>query len=208
MPAFHIRNRSAKGMSINIDNGSFNRAFHEIQEAVEKAMMYASGYALSAAKDHAYKHLRGFMGMHPQAREVANSLGYERTVTSKNDDVELNAIFGSKGPDGRNGDIGVGVHTDPDDNEERYNIGAALQEGRDAGPFPFKGRRSRFANTALGAQQYGRQIGSATGNTAWYGNGGKGYFYGYLAIDYLTVAEDRFEARFPTRMKYELKKRL
>ena len=199
MPAFHIRNRSAKGMSINIDNDSFNRAFHEIQEAVEKAMMYASGYALSAAKDHAYKHLRGFMGMHPQAREVANSLGYERTVTSKNDDVELNAIFGSKGPDGRSGDIGVGVHTDPDDNEERYNIGAALQEGRDAGNFSWK---------KPGASQYGRQVGSKDGDSPWYGRGGGAYFYGYVAINYLDAAQERFEARFPTRMNYELNKRL
>jgi len=199
MPAFHIRNRSAKGMSVNIDNRSFNRAFHEIEEAVEKAMMYASGYALSAAKDHAYKHLRGFMGMHPQAREVANSLAYKRSVTSKNGDVELNAIFGSKGPDGRNGEIGFGVHTDPDDNGGTYNIGAALQEGRDAGNFEWN---------APGALEFGRQVGPKGSDTAWYGRGGGAYFYGYLAIDYLSVAEDRFEARFPTRMKYELKKRL
>lgn len=208
MPAFYIRNRSAKGMSVNIDNRSFNRAFHEIEEAVEKAMMYASGYALSAAKDHAYKHLRGFMGMHPQAREVANSLGYERTVTSKNGDVELNAIFGSKGPDGRNGEIGFGVHTAPDDNEETYPIGAALQEGRDAGTFDFQGNTSKYAETTFGAMEHGRQVGPFGGPTAWYGNGGSGYFYGYLAINYLDVAEERFEARFPTRMKYELKKRL
>ena len=205
---FNIPAKSIGGMSVRIDNASFRKAFKENAEAVEKAMLYASGYALSAAKDHAYSRLRGFMGMHPQAREVANSLGYEREVKMEDSGPELYGIFGSKGPDGRTGDIGVGVHTDPDDNDERYNIGEALQEGRDAGPFKFKGRKSPFANSPNGAADFGRQVGSFGGPTAWYGHEGKGYFYGYLAIDYIGAAQEKFEARFPTRMAYELKKRL
>jgi len=196
---FNIPAKSIGGMSVRIDNASFNRAFEKNKEAVEKAMFYASGYALSAAKDHAYKRLRGFMGMHPQAREVANSLGYEREVKMEDNGPELYGIFGSKGPDGRSGDIGVGVHTDPDDNEGRYNIGAALQEGRDAGNFSWK---------KPGASQYGRQVGSKDGDSPWYGRGGGAYFYGYVAINYLDAAQERFEARFPTRMNYELNKRL
>ncbi len=52
---FNIPAKSIGGMSVRIDNASFNRAFEKNKEAVEKAMFYASGYALSAAKDHAYK---------------------------------------------------------------------------------------------------------------------------------------------------------
>ncbi len=50
---FNIPAKSIGGMSVRIDNASFNRAFEKNKEAVEKAMFYASGYALSAAKDHA-----------------------------------------------------------------------------------------------------------------------------------------------------------
>lgn len=190
---------------IRVDATEFNRAMNAAQEDIAKAMYRGSGDAFSYAKTITENYLRGYVGMVPQANKVANSLDYDkresRVIRIEGDDVELEAKFGSRGPDVHGGEIGVGVHTKPDDNGGRWNIAQSLQEGIDARTFAWK---------SSGAAEHSRQVGSAGGDSPWYpGRGtGEAYFYGFPELDFLGVAERAFRARLEGAIEREMKRRL
>ena len=202
--------KDSAGNMIVIDNASFNRAFKKLKNDTGQAMWEAAGKTLSDVKEHTYRYLRGFEGMYPGlATKVANSLAYDRGGRGDvygADNPQVDAIFGSRGPNGRSGEIGAGVHTDPDDTEGTYNIGAALQEGRDAGTYPWLNKTSRGKHG--GAIVHGRQVGTMSGNSSWYGRGGSFYFYGYANLDYIGEGMRKFEAKIEGRLNSNLKKRL
>lgn len=192
---------------ITVDTREFDRQMDKAQDDIAKALWEGIGKALSSTKDSTANYLRGYAGFVPQAKRVADSLAYQRDVSVQGNEAEVEARFGSKGPT-QYGEIGVGMHTDPDDNGNRYNIALALQEGRDAKYFRFKGNRSPYAKTQTGATQYGRQVGRFQSATAWYGHGGVGYFYGYPELDYLGKAEVYFESRGRSAIERAMKRRL
>ena len=120
----------------------------------------------------------------------------------------LEAKFGSRGPNIHNGELGgEGVLTDPDDTGGRYQIAVAFQKGIRPGTFPFTHKRGT-RGTAGGAMVHGRQIGTMAGKSAWYGNGGVGYQYGFHELDYLSQAERYFKNRIENAMKKQMDKRL
>tara|TARA_B110000858_G_scaffold198346_2_gene264169 strand:+ start:417 stop:1052 length:636 start_codon:yes stop_codon:yes gene_type:complete len=210
MASFSITQKTTNGMSIVFDNPSWNRAFKKLKGQVANAMWEASGKTMSDVQDHTYRYLKGFEGMYPTlATMVANSLDYDRGTRAEansSQNPEINVIFGSRGPNGRSGKIGAGVHTPPDDTQGTYNIGIGLQEGASAGHFKWKGSPSK--GKAGGAIQHGRQIGTMTGDSAWYGHGGGAYFYGYATLDYIGEAQRKFEAKIEGRLRSNMKKRL
>lgn len=187
-------------MTVRVDATEFNRAMDAAQEDIAKAMYRGSGDAFSYAKTITENYLRGYVGMVPQAHKVANSLDYDkresRVVRIEGDDVELEAKFGSRGPNVHNGMIGVGVHTSPDDNGGRFNIAQALQEGIEPQTFSFH---------SGGAAEHSRQVGRKGSKTPWYPR--PPYFYGFPELDYLGVAERAFQARIEGAIQRQMKKR-
>lgn len=187
--------------TVRIDATEFNRAMDAAQDDIADAMFKGSGAAFSYAKTITENYLRGYIGMVPQAHKVANSLDYDkrknRVIVVEGDNVEMRAIFGSRGPDIHGGQIGIGVHTSADDNGKRFNIAQALQEGIDPGEFSFR---------ASGASQHSRQVGRKGGNTPWYSR--PPYFYGFPELDFLGVAERAFQSRLEGAIERELKRRL
>lgn len=197
---------------INIDAREFNRAMEKAQKDIAVAMQKATGEAFAYAKRLTENYIRGYAGAFPQAKRVANSLDYDKRDDRKavihGDDVTIEAKFGSRGPDIHNGILGgEGVLTQPDDTDGRYQIAVAFQEGIKAGTFPFNHKRGT-RGTKGGAMVHGRQIGTMNGDSAWYGNGGVGYQYGYPKLDYLSEAKRYFSNRIRNAMKKEMDKRL
>lgn len=196
---------SAHGSTrVRVDATEFNRAMKAAQKDIAEAMFRGSGDAFSYAKTITENYLNGYVGMVPQARKVADSLDYDkresRVVSINGDDVELEAKFGSRGPDIWGGEIGVGVHTSPDDNGGRWNIAQSLQEGIDARTFQWKSAK---------AAEHSRQVGRKGSASPWYpGRGtGEAYFYGFPELDYLGVAERAFRARLEGAIEREMKRR-
>lgn len=196
---------------IVVDPREFNRAMDKTQEDIAKAMEKASGDALAYAKRLTENYVRGYAGVFPQAKKVADSLDYDkrgdRKAVIQGDDVILEAKFGSRGPTVFGELGGEGVLTEPDDTGGQYQIAVAFQKGIRAGKFPFTHKRGTRGE-AGGAMVHGRQIGTMDGNSAWYGNGGVGYQYGYPKLDYLSQAERYFKNRIENAMKKEMDKRL
>lgn len=208
MRGLHISDMTVRdshgSTTIRVDASEFNRAMKATQEDIAEAMFKGTGAAFSYAKTITYNYLKGYVGMVPQAQKVANSLDYDkgrtgregRIVRIEGDDVEVRASFGSRGPNIHTGEIGIGVHTSPDDNGGRWNIAQSLQEGISAKTFSFRGS----------AAEHSRQVGRKGSKTPWYPR--PPYFYGYPALDFLGVAERAFQARIEGAVQREMKKRL
>ena len=195
-----MRDRAGGTTRIRVDASEFNRAMKDAQHDIAKAMYKGSGAAFSYAKTITENYLRGYIGMVPQAHKVANSLDYDkrenRIVRIEGDNVEVEAKFGSRGPKIHGGEIGIGVHTSPDDNGGRWNIAQSLQEGISAKTFTFGGS----------AAEHSRQVGRKVSKTPWYPR--PPYLYGFPALDFLGVAERAFQARIEGAVEREMKRRL
>jgi len=209
MRGLHISDMTMRdshgSMTIRVDATEFNRAMNAAQEDIAEAMFKGSGEAFSYAKRITENYLRGYVGMVPQAHKVANSLDYDkrrtgregRVVRIEGDDVELKASFGSRGPNIHGGEIGIGVHTSPDDNGRRWNIAQSLQEGISPKTFTWN---------SSGAAEHSRQVGRKGSKTPWFPR--PPYFYGFPALDFLGVAERAFQARIKGAVEREMKKRV
>lgn len=200
-----MQKRDSHGsMTIRVDASEFNRAMNKAQEDIADAMFKGSGEAFSYAKTITTNYLKGYVGMIPQAYKVAQSLDYDkgrtgregRVVRIEGDDVELKAAFGSRGPNIWGGEIGIGVHTSPDDNGGRFNIAQALQEGIEAKTFSFH---------SSGAAEHSRQVGRKGSKTPWFPR--PPFFYGFPELDFLGVAERAFQARIEGAIQRQMKKR-
>lgn len=192
---------------ISVDMTQFNRAMDKAQKDIAQAMFEGSGIAFAAALDRTDSYLRGRVAHTPQAKKVADSLDYtkgaERKKSTKitDNEVTIEAMFGSRGPDKRNGEIGFGVHTSPDDNGGTFNIGWAVQEGISPRTFSWK---------SSGAQTHSRQILTKHGNSAWYAGKGTGQaeFQGIIGADYIGFAMRVFDSRINTAVKRSIKRKL
>ncbi len=102
MRGLHINpmtKNSAHGSTrIVVDSKEFNRAMDKAQKDIAKAMEVASGDALAYAKRLTENYVRGYAGVFPQAKKVANSLDYDKRnnrkaviLVSKKDNVALTA---------------------------------------------------------------------------------------------------------------------
>tara|TARA_R100001377_G_scaffold83037_1_gene64013 strand:- start:261 stop:911 length:651 start_codon:yes stop_codon:yes gene_type:complete len=210
---FKISSRKdSAGNMVVIDNASFNRAFRKLKNDTGQAMWEAAGKTLSDAKEHTYRYLKGFEGMYPGlATKVANSLAYDRGGRGDvygGDNPQVDAIFGSRGPSGRSGEIGAGVHTDPDDTDGTYNIGAAFNSDEFGNPGTYRWKNKTSRGEHGGAIVHGRQVGTMSGNSPWYGVGGSSYFYGYANLDYIGEGMRKFAAKIEGRLNSNMKKRL
>jgi len=198
-----VRGRAGGMTRIHVDASDFNRAMKTAQQDIADAMFKGSGAAFAYAKQLTDNYLRSQSATTGQAKKVADSLQYDqreqRVVTITGDNVTVEAMFGSRGPDIR-GQIGVGVHTSPDDNGNRFNIGQAVQEGISAGYFSWR---------SSGAQEHSRQVGRKGSATPWYAGKGSGtaYFFGITGLDYLGFAEDVFSRVLESKVQREMKKR-
>lgn len=185
---------------ITVDTREFNMAMRNAEKVIADAMFEGSGRAFEQTKRETDRYLRSLTFQTPQAKKVANSLDYTKgaerrqAIQMRGDEISLEARFGSRGPHIR-GEIGVGVHTSPDDNQGTFNIGQAVEEGINPRTFSFK---------AEGASQHGRQIGRAKGPTAWYGKGGTAEFRGIKGTEYISHASNFFNRR----IKQEVERRL
>jgi len=192
---------------ISVDMTQFNRAMDRAQKDIADAMFKGSGIAFAAAKDRTDRYLRGRVAHTPQAKKVADSLDYtqsaerRKSIKITDSEVTIEAMFGSRGPDKRNGEIGFGVHTSPDDNGGTFNIGWAVEEGISPKTFSWK---------SSGAQTHSRQVKTKHGNSAWYAGKGTGQaeFLGIIGADYIDFAMKIFDARIDTAVKRSMKRKL
>lgn len=202
MDGIHIRSKSLGNQTIHVDTSEFNRALDKAQNDIADQIRKTLGKVLSEVKSEIYNYIRNYPD--GTANKVANSLDYEREVNVHGNEIDTTAEWGSRGPNGRNGEIGVGVHTSPDDSGGTYNIGEAFDEGREAHFFKWKGLSGK--KTAF---KHGRQVGREGTNTPWYGKGkGGAFFYGFPRLNYIEKGAEIFERRFEGRLQKALNRRL
>jgi hypothetical protein len=209
MRNIHIADRTvSKGGSktkISVNMTEFNRAMKKAQKDIADAMFEGSGIAFATALNRTDSYLRGRVAHTPQAKKVADSLDYtkgkerRKSIKITDNEVTMEAMFGSRGPNKRTGEIGFGVHTSRDDNGGTFNIGQAVEEGISPRTFSFK---------SSGAATHGRQIGRAKGPTAWYGKGGTAEFQGIIGAEYIDFAMRIFDSRIETAVKRSMKRKL
>ena len=185
---------------IRVDTREFNMAMKDAEKVIAKAMFEGSGAAFDQTKRETDRYLRSLTYQTPQAKKVADSLDYskrgERKPEIRGDDITLEAMFGSRGPHIR-GEIGVGVHTSPDDNGGTFNIGQAVEEGISARTFSWR---------SAGATEHSRQIGRKGSATAWFAGKGSGQaeFKGIQGTEYISHAANFFNRRIKTEVERRL----
>jgi len=113
-------------------------------------------------------------------QKVGMSLDSE--ITLENDGVS--AIFGSVGPD-FGGEIGFGIHSDPDDSGGTWNLAQMYNDGISPGPFVWKGESGKGT-----AHIHGRQAGSEGGGSPWISK--NPYFYGAPGLHFIDEGESIF----------------
>ena len=144
--------------------GAIRRGFGETMSRVK-----------SRTKDHLNKNFRS-----RATQKIGLSLKSE--IEIKSDRVE--AIFGSAGPD-FDGEIGVGIHSEPDDDGNRWNIAQMYNDGIPPKAFAWKGASGKGT-----AHIRGRQAGRAGGSSPWISN--KPFFFGAPRLSYIVKAQEIF----------------
>lgn len=215
MQKINISSMTLNGVSINIDMSEYNVMMEEVEDAVADAIRLAFRDVLYEVRAETEVFLNS--SIEPQAHKVARSLRSRVGDTRvRGNNIEVFAKFGSaasltnpsKIPSGRVNfeQIGVGIHTSPDDNGNMYNIARAFQEGRDPKYIQFTGKQPTPFRKGAGAENIGRQIGRYKSKTAWVG--ASFYFYGYPKMDFIKHGMDIFNARIERRAEAYLKRRL
>ena len=175
--------RHGEGFVLTMNARELAQSLNQSEDKVKQVMRRGFGEAMSRTKSLTKDYLnRGFGNK--ATMKIATSLAHE--IQEDNDDIY--AIFGSRGPD-YSGEIGFGLMSSPDDDGNRWNIAQQYDGGTDAGWFTWKGDSGKGT-----AGEYGRQAGKAGGPSPWIESvNGKSYHYGVVALNFIDYAHNHFE---------------
>jgi hypothetical protein len=166
-------------LDVTLDTSQLDASLRMSGTRMKKALRRGFGETMSRLKYTIKQYING--AFRSQAtQKIGNSLNHE--IIDEGKDVV--AIFGSEGPD-FNGQIGVGIHSEADDDGNTWNLAQMYNEGIPARSFTWKGKTGRRT-----ASQYGRQAGRAGGSSPWLSN--KPFFYGAPRLAFIEEAEKRF----------------
>ena len=171
---------SKQDLQVILDTSELDISLREAGPRMLRAIRRGFGETMSRVKSRTKDHInKNFRSRATQ--KVGLSLDSE--IEIKKDTIE--AIFGSKGPD-FDGEIGVGIHSNPDDNKKRWNIAQMYNDGIPPRPFVWKGESGKGT-----AHIRGRQAGTEGGSSPWIGN--KPFFYGAPRLSYIKKGQEIFK---------------
>ena len=163
-------------LDVILDTSELDASLRLSETRMKKALRRGFGETMSRLKYTIKQYING--AFRSQAtQKIGRSLNHE--IIDEGKDVV--AIFGSEGPD-FGGQIGVGIHSEADDDGNTWNLAQMYNKGIPARSFEWK---------SSGAREHGRQAGRKGGSSPWLSN--KPFFYGAPRLAFIEKAKDKFD---------------